>query len=96
MVPAMAAVAPEVVDRDVARMREDGFVVVEGLLSPAEVTACRKTLARHLARELFGRNPFQGLRDIPDGILSASDFGQRSRFGHRRVGKEYTRATPHR
>ncbi len=189
MVPAMAAVAPEVVDRDVARMREDGFVVVEGLLSAAEVTACREALAPHLARELFGRNPFEGHRtqrvytlpalapvfaaivehprvlaicdaflapnylltaaqaicihpgevaqgvhyddsfypfprprppvslatiiaiddftaengatdviagshlwgdDIPDGIVSAGDFAQRSRFGHGAVGKENT------
>jgi ectoine hydroxylase-related dioxygenase (phytanoyl-CoA dioxygenase family) len=62
MVPAMATVAPEVVARDVARMREDGFVVVDALLSPAEVAACRAALAPHLARELFGRNPFEGLR----------------------------------
>jgi len=58
----MAAVPPEVVTRDVARMREDGFVVVEGLLSPAEVAACREALAPHLERELFGRNPFEGHR----------------------------------
>lgn len=43
-------------------MREDGFVVVEGFLSPADVQECRAALAPHLARELFGRNPFEGLR----------------------------------
>ena len=55
-------VAPEVVARDVAVMREQGFVVVDGLLSPADVAECRRALAPHLARELFGRNPFEGLR----------------------------------
>jgi len=62
MVPAMPAVTPDVVARDVARMREDGFVVVEGFLSPSEVEECRAALAPHLARELFGRNSFEGLR----------------------------------
>lgn len=62
MVPTMPTVAPEVVANDVARMREDGFVVVEGFLTPAEVGQCREALAPHLARELFGRNPFEGLR----------------------------------
>lgn len=183
------AVAPEIVERDVAGMREQGFVVVEGFLSPSEVAECRRALAPHLARELFGRNPFEGLRtqrvyslpavapifaaivehprvlaicdallapnylltaaqaicihpgevpqgvhyddsfypfsrprppvslatiiaiddftaengatdviagshlwgdDIPDGIVSAQDFAQRSRFGHGAVGKENT------
>jgi ectoine hydroxylase-related dioxygenase (phytanoyl-CoA dioxygenase family) len=55
-------VARELVDRDVAVMRDQGFVVVEGLLSPAEVAECRRALAPHLERELFGRNPFEGLR----------------------------------
>ena len=62
MVPAMTAVAPEVVARDVARMRTDGYVVVDALLSPAEVAAARAALTPHLGRELFGRNPFEGLR----------------------------------
>ena len=50
------------VDRDVAVIREQGFVVVEGLLSREQVAECRRDLAPHLARELFGRNPFEGLR----------------------------------
>ena len=58
----MPAVAPEVVAQDVARMHAQGFVVIEGLLSPAEVAEGRRALAPHLARELFGRNPFEGLR----------------------------------
>lgn len=58
----MSVVAPDVVANDVTRMHEDGFLVVEGLLSPAEVAECRAALAPHLARELFGRNPFEGLR----------------------------------
>ncbi len=59
---AAMTVAPDVTARDVATMREQGFVVVEGLLSPADVAECRRALAPHLARELFGRNPFEGLR----------------------------------
>jgi ectoine hydroxylase-related dioxygenase (phytanoyl-CoA dioxygenase family) len=62
MVPAMSALAPEVIAADVARMREDGFTVVEGFLSPAELREVRTALVPHLARELFGRNPFEGLR----------------------------------
>jgi ectoine hydroxylase-related dioxygenase (phytanoyl-CoA dioxygenase family) len=67
MVPRMPAVAPEGVARDaiatdLARIHEDGFVVIEGFLSAAAVTEVRSALAPHLARELFGRNPFEGLR----------------------------------
>jgi ectoine hydroxylase-related dioxygenase (phytanoyl-CoA dioxygenase family) len=61
MVGAMS-VARDMIERDVAGIREDGFVVVEGLLSAAEVAECRRALAPHLARQLFGRNPFEGLK----------------------------------
>ena len=62
MVRAMSAVAPEVTAADVARIRADGFVVIEGFLTAREVQDVRAALAPHLARELFGRNPFEGLR----------------------------------
>jgi ectoine hydroxylase-related dioxygenase (phytanoyl-CoA dioxygenase family) len=62
MVPAMTAAAPDVVAADVARLRADGFVVVEGLLSASDVRECQAALAPHLARERFGRNPFEGLK----------------------------------
>jgi ectoine hydroxylase-related dioxygenase (phytanoyl-CoA dioxygenase family) len=54
--------ADSAVRHDVDAIRADGFVVVEGLLSPREVRACREALAPHLERPLYGRNPFEGLR----------------------------------
>jgi hypothetical protein len=50
MVPPMTAVAPDVVARDGATINEQGFVVVEGLLSPSEVAACRDVLSPNRAR----------------------------------------------
>jgi len=58
----MEAPTPETVAADVARINADGFVVVDALLSPAEVAECRAALGPELAREHFGRNPFEGLR----------------------------------
>jgi len=52
----------ESVRDDVETMRRDGLVVIEGLLSAAEVRACRDALDPHLERQLFGRNPFEGVR----------------------------------
>src|SRR6185503_19593460 len=46
--------------RDVERMRADGYVVIEGFLSAAELRAVREALAPHLQH--FGRNAFEGLR----------------------------------
>jgi ectoine hydroxylase-related dioxygenase (phytanoyl-CoA dioxygenase family) len=48
--------------RDVEEMRANGYVVIEGLLPPAELDAIRDALAPHFGREHFGRNPFEGLR----------------------------------
>jgi ectoine hydroxylase-related dioxygenase (phytanoyl-CoA dioxygenase family) len=48
--------------RDVEAIRAEGLVVIEGLLAAAELRACREALAPHLENELFGRNPFEGLR----------------------------------
>ncbi len=50
------------VGRVLEAMRTDGFAVVEGLLSAAELRASREALAPHLAQGPFGRNPFEGLR----------------------------------
>ena len=47
---------------DVEALRADGYVVLEGFLSPSELDAIRAALAPHLGREQFGRNPFEGLR----------------------------------
>jgi len=48
--------------RDVDAIRAKGYVVIEDFLSAREVAAIRDALAPHLAREQFGRNPFEGLR----------------------------------
>lgn len=53
---------PEMVAADLARLRADGYVVLEGFLDESEVAEVRAALAPHLGRELFGRNPFEGLR----------------------------------
>lgn len=47
---------------DVAAIRRDGFVVLDRLLSPADVAAMRAALRPHLCSELFGRNDFEGHR----------------------------------
>src|ERR1700746_1727808 len=39
----------------------DGFLIFERLLSPEKVGAIRAALAPHLARDLKGRNDFEGL-----------------------------------
>jgi ectoine hydroxylase-related dioxygenase (phytanoyl-CoA dioxygenase family) len=52
----------EAVARDVAAIREQGFVVVPDLVPPAELDAMRRTLAPHLEARLLGRNDFEGHR----------------------------------
>jgi len=48
-------------DANARTIRQDGFVVREGVLSPAEVAAMRAALAPHLQRQWMGRNDFEGL-----------------------------------
>lgn len=45
-----------------ARLADDGFCVVEGLLSPHEVAAARRELEPVLETTPRGRNPFEGYR----------------------------------
>jgi ectoine hydroxylase-related dioxygenase (phytanoyl-CoA dioxygenase family) len=47
-------------DANARTIRQDGFVVREGVLSPAEVAAMRAALAPHLQRKWMGRNDFEG------------------------------------
>lgn len=47
---------------DIEDLRAQGFVVIEGFLSPQQLRGIREALAPHLEHELFGRNPFEGLR----------------------------------
>jgi ectoine hydroxylase-related dioxygenase (phytanoyl-CoA dioxygenase family) len=54
--PAATAAAPEVTRRLLA----DGYVVVSGLMGPADVAAARADLDRVLAATPTGRNPFEG------------------------------------
>jgi ectoine hydroxylase-related dioxygenase (phytanoyl-CoA dioxygenase family) len=47
---------------DLDDLRAEGHVLIEGFLSSGELRAVREALAPHLQHELFGRNPFEGLR----------------------------------
>jgi hypothetical protein len=47
---------------DVDDLHAWGQVVIEGFLSGGQLRAVREALAPHLEREVFGRNPFEGLR----------------------------------
>jgi len=47
---------------DLAAIEADGYTVIDGLLSASEVAAAREALAPHLAREIWGRNDFEGHR----------------------------------
>jgi len=49
------------VEADLARIDEQGFVVIDRLLGDATLHAVRAALAPHLRREHLGRNPFEGL-----------------------------------
>jgi ectoine hydroxylase-related dioxygenase (phytanoyl-CoA dioxygenase family) len=53
--PAAAPASPEL-----QRLREDGFVILPNLLTPAQVAVVREELKPHLGP--FGRNPFEGER----------------------------------
>jgi ectoine hydroxylase-related dioxygenase (phytanoyl-CoA dioxygenase family) len=55
-------VSAETVARDVAAIREQGFVVVPDLLSPGAMNVMRHALAPHLDALLLGRNDFEGHR----------------------------------
>jgi ectoine hydroxylase-related dioxygenase (phytanoyl-CoA dioxygenase family) len=56
--PALPASSPAA---EVAgRLADDGYVVVSGLMSPADVAAARADLDRVLAATPTGRNPFEG------------------------------------
>ena len=48
------------VDEVVAAMDEDGYAVIEGVLTPAEVEAARDDLRRVLTSTPTGRNDFEG------------------------------------
>ena len=50
------------IDRDLAAIRSDGYVVVDGLLSAADLDETRRALAAHLAADPSGRNNFEGYR----------------------------------
>jgi ectoine hydroxylase-related dioxygenase (phytanoyl-CoA dioxygenase family) len=48
--------------RDLDAIREQGFVVIPGLIPPPDLDAVRATLAPQLAADLLGRNNFEGHR----------------------------------
>ncbi|HVP29823.1 MAG TPA: phytanoyl-CoA dioxygenase family protein [Myxococcota bacterium] len=49
-------------EHELATLDAQGFVVLPGLLSPAECEEVRAALAPHLDQGLLGRNPFEGHR----------------------------------
>jgi ectoine hydroxylase-related dioxygenase (phytanoyl-CoA dioxygenase family) len=50
------------VEREVAAIREDGFVVLPDLIPVADLAEMRRALAPALDAELYGRNDFEGHR----------------------------------
>ena len=52
----------DAVARDIAAIREQGFVVVPDLVSPGDMDVMRRALAPHLDALLLGRNDFEGHR----------------------------------
>jgi len=50
------------VDEVVAALEQDGYAVVENLLSEPELTAARRDMKRVLAHTPQGRNPFEGAK----------------------------------
>lgn len=52
----------ELITQDLRQLDADGCVVIERLLSAAEVAALRDALRPHLTAELLGRNNFEGHR----------------------------------
>jgi ectoine hydroxylase-related dioxygenase (phytanoyl-CoA dioxygenase family) len=60
-------------DAHASAIRRDGFVVIEGVLSPAEVAAMRAALAPWLQGKLMGRNDFEGFRSERVYALLAKD-----------------------
>ncbi len=54
-------------------LREDGYVVLPGVLGSAEVEAMRSALAPYLEGRLFGRNDFEGTRSERVYALLAKD-----------------------
>jgi len=50
------------VAREVAAIRELGFVLLPGLIPAGDLAAMRRALAPHLEAELYGRNDFEGHR----------------------------------
>jgi ectoine hydroxylase-related dioxygenase (phytanoyl-CoA dioxygenase family) len=52
----------QAVAADLDAIRERGYVVIERLLSEAQLAAVRDRLAPYLSAELYGRTRFEGLR----------------------------------
>ncbi len=60
-------------DADASTIRRDGFVVLPGVLSPAQVAAMRAALAPYLQGQLMGRNDFEGFHTERVYALLAKD-----------------------
>lgn len=74
---AAAAIDPALVDEQQAQLKKDGFIILEGLATEAQLTALREACAPHLQQ--LGRNSFEGERTqriygLPEKIRAADDF----------------------
>src|SRR5579872_5599001 len=58
--PVRTTRAQATVEGMTSALREDGYVIVEGMLSPEDVAAKRSDLGRVLAETPTGRNDFEG------------------------------------
>jgi hypothetical protein len=55
-------VSADAVARDVAALRQQGFVIVPDLVPPTDLEVVRRALRPHLEALLLGRNDFEGHR----------------------------------
>jgi ectoine hydroxylase-related dioxygenase (phytanoyl-CoA dioxygenase family) len=62
------------VDRELASLRESGFVVLPELLSPSQLVAMRRALEPHLRQEYYGRNDFEG--HLTERVYTLVDRGR--------------------
>ena len=74
---AAAAIDPALVDAQQAQLLEQGFIILDNLVSAAQVRALREASAAHL--EHLGRNSFEGERTqriygLPEKLRAADDF----------------------
>jgi ectoine hydroxylase-related dioxygenase (phytanoyl-CoA dioxygenase family) len=81
----MTMTVPDTPRADLDALAADGFVVLERVLSTAEMAAIRRALEPYLQGKHFGRNRFEGLRTQRVYALLAKDPVFADLVGHPRV-----------